>query len=207
MRGICAEDDVEKAESLGGATLTGRFIALEPLQPRHHAGLIAAARAPDIFTYMPFDTRSGFAARLPWFVAENASGAMLTYVVRRLADDEIVGSTSYLAIAPEHKRVEIGSTWYVPQAQATAVNPEAKYLLLQNAFAKNWNRVEFKTDSKNARSRAALAKLGAVEEGIFRGHMWMPQGYWRDSVYFSILASDWPRVKVGLEKRLEAFAK
>ena len=207
MRGICAEDDVEKAESLGGATLTGRFIALEPLQPRHHAGLIAAARAPDIFTYMPFDTRSGFAARLPWFVAENASGAMLTYVVRRLADDEIVGSTSYLAIAPEHKRVEIGSTWYVPQAQATAVNPEAKYLLLQNAFAKNWNRVEFKTDSKNARSRAALAKLGAVEEGIFRSHMWMPQGYWRDSVYFSILASDWPRVKVGLEKRLEAFAK
>ena len=206
MWGICAEDDLEKVESLGGAALTGRFVALEPLAPRHHAGLIAAASAPDIFTYMPFDTRSGFAARLPWFVAENASGAMITYVVRRLADDAIVGSTSYLAIVPEHARVEIGSTWYVPQAQATAVNPEAKYLLLQNAFAKNWNRVEFKTDSKNARSRAALAKLGAVEEGIFRGHMSMPQGYWRDSVYFSILASDWPRVKAGLETRLAGFA-
>ena len=197
---------MEKVEALGGATLTGRFIALEPLVERHHEGLIAAAQAPGIFAYMPFDTRSGFAARLPWFAAENASGAIVSYVVRRLANDAIVGSTSYLAIAPEHGRVEIGSTWYAPEAQATAVNPEAKYLLLQNAFAKKWHRVEFKTDSKNARSRAALKKLGAVEEGIFRGHMWMPQGYWRDSVYFSILASDWPQVRAGLEERLDAFA-
>ncbi len=200
------ENRLEKVEPLGGVTLSGRFIALEPLAERHHTGLIAAASKPDIFTYMPFDTRDGFAARLPWFVAENASGAVITYVVRRLADDAIVGSTSYLAIAPENARVEIGSTWYAPGAQATAVNPEAKYLLLQNAFARRWHRVEFKTDSRNARSRAALKKLGAVEEGIFRGHMWMPQGYWRDSVYFSILASDWPRVKSGLEARLAASA-
>ncbi|MEI9988897.1 MAG: GNAT family protein [Rhizomicrobium sp.] len=196
---------MEKAETLGGATLTGRFVALEPLSQRHHADLIAAARAPGLFDYMPFDTRDGFASRLPWFAAENASGAMVSYAVRRLADDAIVGSTSYLAIAPEHARVEIGWTWYAPQVQASAVNPEAKYLLLENAFAKQWHRVEFKTDSKNARSRAALKKLGAREEGIFRGHMWMPQGYWRDSVYFSILASDWPRVKAGLEERLAGF--
>ena len=197
---------MEKVESLGGAALMGRFIALEPLEERHHRGLIAAAEAPGIFTYMPFDTRSGLASRLPWLTAENASGAMITYVVRRLADAAIVGATSYLAIAAEHARVEIGWTWYAPQAQASAVNPEAKYLLLDNAFARKWHRVEFKTDSRNARSRAALAKLGAVEEGIFRGHMWMPQGYWRDSVYFSILASDWPRVKAGLETRLAGFA-
>ncbi|MEJ0042018.1 MAG: GNAT family protein [Rhizomicrobium sp.] len=196
---------MQKIESLGGATLTGRFVALEPLSERHHAGLIAAADAPGIFDYMPLDTRAGFAARLPWFAAENAGGTMVSYVVRRLADDAIVGATSYLAIAPEHKRVEIGWTWYAPAAQASAVNPEAKYLLLQNAFAKGWNRIEFKTDSRNARSRAALKKLGAVEEGIFRGHMWMRQGYWRDSVYFSILASDWPRVKAGLEERLAGF--
>ncbi|MEJ0026640.1 MAG: GNAT family protein [Rhizomicrobium sp.] len=195
-----------RVEPLGGATLTGRFIALEPLGERHHAGLIAAAGAPDIFTYMPLDTRGGLASRLPGVAAENASGAMISYAVRRLADDAIVGSTSYLAIVPEHARVEIGWTWYAPAAQASAVNPEAKYLLLQNAFAKGWNRVEFKTDSRNARSRAALKKLGAAEEGIFRGHMWMPQGYWRDSVYFSILASDWPRVKAGLEERLAGFA-
>ena len=197
---------MEKVEPLGGATLKGRFIALEPLEKRHRAGLIAAAGTPDIFTYMPFDTRGGFAARLPWFESEHASGAMVVYAVRRLSDDAIVGSTSYLAIVPEHGRVEIGSTWYAPGAQASAVNPEAKHLLLANAFAKNWHRVEFKTDSRNARSRAALKKLGAVEEGIFRGHMWMPQGYWRDSVYFSIIASDWPRVKAGLEERLAGFA-
>jgi RimJ/RimL family protein N-acetyltransferase len=154
---------------------------------------------------MPFDTRDGFAGRLPWFAAENERGTMITYAVRRLADDRIVGSTSYLALAPEHARVEIGSTWYAPEAQGTAVNPEAKYLLLANAFAKGWNRVEFKTDAKNARSRAALAKLGAKEDGILRGHMWMPQGYFRDSVYFSILASDWPEVKAGLDKRLTGF--
>jgi len=201
------ENQLETVEMLGGATLRGRFIALEPLAPGHHDGLIAAARAPGLFDYMPFDVRDGFASRLPWFAAENARGAMVTYVVRRLSDDAIVGSTSYLAIVPEHSRVEIGSTWYAPQAQASAVNPEAKYLLLQNAFAKKWHRVEFKTDSRNARSRAALKKLGAVEEGIFRGHMWMPQGYWRDSVYFAILTSDWPQVKAGLEERLAGFVR
>jgi len=78
--------------------------------------------------------------------------------------------------------------------------------LLSNAFAADYNRVEFKTDAKNARSRAALRKLGAREEGILRGHMWMPQGYFRDSAYFSILAAEWPEVKAQLETRLAAFA-
>jgi RimJ/RimL family protein N-acetyltransferase len=139
-------------------------------------------------------------------VREIEMGRQLTFVVRRLKDGEIVGSTSYVAIAADQARVEIGATWYVAAARGTAVNPEAKYLLLENAFASGYNRVEFKTDSKNARSRAALTKLGAKEEGTLRGHMWMPQGYFRDSVYFSILASEWPEVKAALEKRLAAFA-
>ena len=105
-----------------------------------------------------------------------------------------------------NRRVEIGSTWIAPAWQRTAVNTEAKYLMLGNAFDAGYNRVEFKTDSKNARSRAALTKLGAKEEGTLRGHMWMPQGYFRDSVYFSILASEWPDVKAALEKRLATFA-
>ena len=197
---------VQDVEPLGGHTLTGRFIALEPLEERHHAGLIAAAQDASIFAYMPFDVSQGFAARLGWFESENASGRMISYAVRRLADGAIVGSTSYLNIAPADAKVEIGSTWYAPEAQASAVNPEAKYLLLANAFARAWNRVEFKTDAKNARSRAALKKLGAKEEGILRGHMWMPQGYFRDSVYFSILASEWAGVKAGLEERLAAFS-
>ena len=197
---------MDKVEPLGGSTLTGRFVALEPLEARHHADLVAAAGAPDIFTYMPVENGARFAENLPVLARDNARGAMVTYVVRRLSDDTVVGSTSYLAIVQEHARVEIGWTWYVPDAQGGTVNPEAKYLLLANAFGKGWHRVEYKTDSKNAHSRAALKKLGAREEGTFRGHMWMPKGYWRDSVYFSIVAEDWPRVKVGLEARLAAFA-
>ena len=196
---------MQKVEPLGGNALTGRYVALEPLEECHHAGLIEAASDASIFAYMPFDTSKGFASRLGWFTDENKSGRMISYAVRRLADAAIVGSTSYLNITPADAKVEIGSTWYAPGAQASAVNPEAKYLLLDNAFAKNWNRVEFKTDSRNARSRAALKKLGAREEGILRGHMWMPQGYFRDSVYFSILASEWPQVKTGLETRLRKF--
>jgi RimJ/RimL family protein N-acetyltransferase len=186
--------------------LRGRFVALEPLEERHHADLIRAAEDPDLWRYIPVDVSKGFASRLPWFVNEMAKGRQITFVVRRLSDDAIVGSTSYLAIASADARVEIGSTWYVAGGQGGAVNPEAKYLLLSNAFAAHYNRVEFKTDAKNLRSRAALRKLGAREEGILRGHMWMPQGYFRDSAYFSILAAEWPEVKAQLEARLAAFA-
>jgi RimJ/RimL family protein N-acetyltransferase len=197
---------MELPKPLGRDALRGRFIVLEPITPDHEAGLLAAAAAPDIFTYIPMDPAEGFVGRLAWLMAKNASGAMMSYAVRRIADDTIVGSTSYLAIAPDHAKLEIGFTWYRPDVQATYVNPEAKYLLLDNAFAHGWNRVEFKTDSKNARSRAALKKLGATEEGVLRHHMWMPQGYFRDSVYFSILANEWPDVRRKLRERLDAFA-
>jgi RimJ/RimL family protein N-acetyltransferase len=120
-------------------------------------------------------------------------------------DGWLVGSSSYLNIVPADARLEIGFTWYTAEARGGAVNPEAKYLLLENAFAVHYNRVEFKTDARNARSRAALVKLGAKEEGVLRGHMWMPKGYFRDSVYFSILASEWPEVRAGLQTRLNAL--
>ena len=196
---------MKQVEPLGGRILAGRHIALEPLEQRHRAELVEAASDPTIWTYMPVDGSKGFAARFDWFTGEMAKGTQVTYVVRRLADGAVAGSSSYLAIAPEHAKVEIGWTWYVAAARATAVNPEAKYLLLGNAFAANYNRVEFKTDSRNARSRAALLKLGAKEEGILRAHMWMPQGYFRDSVYFSILAAEWPQVKSGLERRVASW--
>jgi RimJ/RimL family protein N-acetyltransferase len=194
------------ATSLGPRTLKGKFVTLEPLEERHHGALIkAAASDADIWRYIPVDPEKKFESRLPWMVKENEAGRLITFAVRRHADDAIVGSTSYLAIQPADARVEVGFTWYVPQAQGGPVNPECKYLLLQNAFAAHYNRVEFKTDAKNAKSRAALKKLGAKEEGILRGHMWMPQGYFRDSVYFSVLASEWPQVKAGLEQRLSTF--
>ena len=193
-------------EPLGGRTLTGRFIALEILEDGHFDGLVRAGRDPAIWTYMPHDVSKGPRAFLNWLADENQAGRMITYAVRRLADDTLVGSSSYLNIVPEHARVEIGATWYEPGAQATAVNPEAKYLLLGNAFGANYNRVELKTDAKNKRSQAAMKKMGATEEGALRGHMWMPQGYYRDSVYFSILASEWPAVKAKLEARLAEFS-
>ena len=193
-------------EPLGGYTLTGRFIALEPLKACHFDGLAEAGRDASIWTYMPHDVSNGPMAFVKWQADENDAGRMITYAVRRLADGRLVGSSSYLAIVPEHARIEIGATWYEPSAQATAVNPEAKYLLFSHAFAAHYNRVELKTDSKNARSQAAMRKMGATEEGTFRGHMWMPQGYWRDSVFFSVLANEWPSVKAKFEARLSAFA-
>ncbi len=197
---------MRKVEPLGGCTLAGKYVALEPLQTRHHAALIEAAQAPGIFHFMPVSSGDAYASALDRIAQANARGEMITYAVRRIADEAIVGSTSYLALSPENARVEIGWTWYVPAAQGGPVNPEAKYLLLSNAFAKDWHRVEFKTDAKNLRSRAALKKLGAKEDGIMRGHMWMPQGYYRDSVYFAILSDEWPDVKAGLDARLAGFS-
>ena len=197
---------MRQVEPLGGYPLKGRFIALEPFEQSHVAGLTEAGRDSSIWTYMPYDVSSGIGPVLDWHLNENVEGRMITFVVRRLSDGALVGSTSFLNIVPEHGRVEIGSTWYAPQAQASAVNPEAKYLLFNHAFGAHYNRVELKTDSKNARSRAAMRKMGATEEGTLRGHMWVPQGYYRDSVYFSILASEWPAVKAKLEARLAAFA-
>ena len=192
--------------SLGPRVLRGKFVVLEPLEERHQEALLAAAASDaNIWRYIPVDQEKGYAARLPATVKENEAGRMITFVVRRLSDDAVVGSTSYLNIVPSDARVEIGFTWYRPDAQGGPVNPECKYLLLQNAFAAHYNRVEFKTDAKNAKSRGALTKLGAKEEGVLRGHMWMPQGYFRDSVYFSVLANEWPEVKAGLEARLAAF--
>jgi len=191
---------------LGPWPLVGRFVALEPLEPRHHGELARIADAePDIWTYMPLDMAAGFAAKLAFIAGENAKGAWRTYAVRRHQDGALVGSSSYMAIAPADARLEIGATWFAAGARGTAANPEAKLLMLGNAFEAGYNRVEFKTDSKNARSRAALKKLGATEEGTLRAHMWMPQGRFRDSVYFSILAAEWPQIRAGLERRLAAL--
>ena len=197
---------MKKVGPLGGRTLRGRFIALEPLEARHFADLAEAGRDPAIWTYIPHDAAAGVDAYIRWLEGENVQDRMISYAVRRLSDDALVGSTSYLSIAPEHAKAEIGATWYSPSAQGTAVNPEAKYLLLSNAFDANYNRVELKTDAKNARSQAAMRKMGATEEGTLRAHRWVPQGYFRDSVYFSILASEWPAVKTKLEARLAAVA-
>jgi RimJ/RimL family protein N-acetyltransferase len=134
------------------------------------------------------------------------SGAELPFVVHLQSDNRVVGMTRFMAIEEAHRRLEIGATWYHPSVWAGAVNPECKLLLMAHAFeALGYHRVEYKTDVRNTRSRAAIAKLGAKQEGIFRKHMVLADGHVRDSVWFSVIDDDWPDVKRGLERRLAAF--
>jgi len=184
-------------------TLTGRHVQLEPLEEKHRETLRPAAQDPKIWTFTASALGSAFD---PWFdnaLRQAAAGHELPFIARLLGDDKVVGSTRYLGIEARHKRVEIGSTWYVRDVWASAVNPECKLLLMRHVFETlKWHRVEFKTDARNQRSRDAIARLGALQEGIFRRHMIMADGHIRDSVYFSVVDTDWPTVKAGLEKRL-----
>jgi RimJ/RimL family protein N-acetyltransferase len=190
----------EGASSLGPRTLPGEFIALEPLSDAHYDGLRKAASNAAIWEYLPIIGSEDFDR---WWKGAHSEPNRICFAVKRLEDRALVGSTSYLANTPVHARVEIGWTWYVPEVQGTAVNPEAKLLLLQNAFdGAGYHRVELKTDSRNSKSNAAILKLGAKREGVLREHMWMPKGYWRDTVYYSIVRSEWPDVRAILEKRL-----
>jgi RimJ/RimL family protein N-acetyltransferase len=130
-------------------------------------------------------------------------GDMLVFVTRDAASGAVAGSTSYLAITPAHRRLEIGATWLLPPYHGVGHNVEAKYLQLGHAFdVLGAVRVELKTDSRNARSRAAILALGATEEGTLRRHTTNPDGYVRDSVYFSVIREEWPEVKARLEARL-----
>lgn len=196
-------------EELGPRTLTGQFVALEPVEERHYGGLRLAGSDPEQFRHViPTANAANFNDWLGHIRAGVAKGERIAFAVRRLSDGAIVGSTSYLDIQPENARVEIGATWYVPGAQGGPVNPEAKLLLLRNAFGAGYNCVYLKTDSRNARSRAAILKLGAKQDGVLRGHLWRADaGYFRDTVYFSILKAEWPAVRNGLEARLVAFRR
>src|SRR5262245_3732491 len=182
--------------------LAGRWVRFEPLSDEHWDPLRAAADNDRIWEHMTVLARGlGFDQ---WFAAalkERDAGKRVPFAVRLLATGELVGCTSYLDPVPEHKRVEIGSTWYRPDVWGTAVNPECKLLLMAHAFdTLGLNRVSFVTDARNDRSQAAIAKLGATREGVLRAHMITRNGRVRDSVLFAITAADWPRVKELLEK-------
>jgi RimJ/RimL family protein N-acetyltransferase len=192
-------------------------IRLEPLCDAHREGLRAAAGDPDLWTWWPRDVPGdGWDATMDWLLAEQAAGRWLAHTVFDLggtgtgreagpeagAQGRIVGQTCYLGLRPEHRCVEIGGTWYRKGAQGRHVNPACKLALLTHAFASGAERVELKTDALNARSRAAILKLGARFEGIFRRHLLMPGGRWRDTAWYSILADEWPQVRAELEARL-----
>lgn len=186
--------------------LAGAFVRLEPIGARHMAGLRAAADDASLWDWMPLklsgdEFEDGWSKLAPEFERPDR----ITFVVLWAASGEVAGSTSFLAIDPRNRRAEIGWTWYAARFHGSAVNPECKKLMLGHAFACGAERVEFKTDAENARSRAALKKLGAVEEGALRRHMIRPDGTFRDSVYYSILKEEWPSARAGLDRRLDAF--
>lgn len=181
-------------------------VRLEPLAEGHREGLRAVGDAPEIWAHMPTPARgAAFDRWFDWSLEICESGKEAAWAVR--ADDALVGSTRYMAIEPTHRRLEIGHTWYAPAAWATKVNPACKFMLLRYAFdTRGLNRVEFKTDIRNTRSQAAIAKLGALREGVFRSHMIRADGSLRDTVYFSVIREDWPAVRKRLGTRLAAYS-
>lgn len=179
-------------------------VRLEPLAETHRAGLAAAGAATEIWRYLPYDgTGTGFDTWFDWSLSLNREDKEAVWAVRNLGDGVIVGTTRYLNIAARDLRVEIGSTWYAPFVWGGHVNPACKRALLGHGFETlGLNRIELKTDLRNLRSQAAIAKLGATREGVFRRHMVLPDGHVRDTVYFSIIREEWPGVKARLDERL-----
>jgi RimJ/RimL family protein N-acetyltransferase len=188
---------------LDKVTLDGRFVRLEPLEERHREAVRPAAQHPEIFTVTTSALGPLFDPYIDHALKRSASGPEMAFVVWHKGRQRYVGMTRYLNIEEPHRKLEIGSTWYEPSVWAGVVNPECKLLLMRHAFeALKFNRVEYKTDVRNGRSRAAILKLGATQEGILRKHMVMADGHVRDSVYFSVVDDEWPAVKAGLEQRL-----
>jgi N-acetyltransferase len=128
----------------------------------------------------------------------------IAFVIRDAVSGGLIGTSSYLGVDTLNRTLEIGSTWFTPQARGTKANPETKMLMLSNAFDAGALRVQFTVDRRNDRSRGAMARLGAVEEGVIRNHLVTWTGHQRDSSLFSIIADEWPSVCAGLELRVEA---
>ena len=184
-------------------TLEGQVVRLEPLEERHRDDLLAAAAEdPHIWDFM--GTTLPGADAWPAYLAAALAPEFVAWATVERATSQAVGSTRFGDIEPEHGRVEIGWTWIAQDWQRTYVNTEAKLLMLTHAF-EIWkcNRVEFKTDFLNERSRNAILRLGAKQEGIFRQHIVCQSGRLRDSVYFSIINSEWEEVKKNLEAKLK----
>lgn len=184
-------------------TLTGSLVRLEPLSLEHLPGLCAVALDPAIWRYMVYGdihTPADLRAWISDLLGRQARGTDLPFTVFYLPGDKPVGCTRYMNIAPQHRGLEIGGTWYGMDYQRTGVNTETKYLLLRHAFETlGAIRVQIKTDLLNERSQRAIERIGAVKEGVLRDHVILPDGRVRSSVMYSILAAEWPAVKARLE--------
>ncbi|MBI2929931.1 MAG: GNAT family N-acetyltransferase [Verrucomicrobia bacterium] len=187
-------------------TLEGHHVRLEPLSLAHLDALCEVGLDEELWRWTPDQarTRDDMRAYILEALADQERGAMLPFATVLKAESRVVGSTRFGNIDLRNRRVEIGWTWIARPWQRTVVNTEAKYLMLRHAFESlGCIRVELKTDALNDRSRQAILRLGAKEEGTLRQHMVMPDGRLRDTVYYSILDREWPEIKVKLRERLD----
>jgi RimJ/RimL family protein N-acetyltransferase len=188
------------------STLDGRAVRLEPLSPVDLPELTRVALSvPEVWTHIPYPMRTtdDVARTLSHLLELSRRAEVLPFATRLRATGELVGGTSLRVVDSALPSIEIGGTWIVPAWQRTHVNTEAKLLQLRHCFERlGCARVELKTDVRNTRSRAAILRLGALEEGVLRSHMRRADGSLRDSCLFSILATEWPVVQTRLEARL-----
>jgi len=185
-------------------TLTGDSVQLEPLSQSHAQGLYNRGRMASDWAFMPRPCFVDLADTRHWVDEALAVDGQLPFAIVERGKGKAIGSTRYLNIRSQHRSLEIGYTWLGSEWQRTAVNTEAKLLLLTHAFeGLGCVRVEFKTDVRNNRSQAALERIGATREGILRSHMIVQRGHIRDSVYYSVIRQEWPSVKERLLARLK----
>lgn len=190
---------------LDPVVLEGRYVRLEPMEVAHAPALAQAARDGELwklwYTSVPAPER--MEAEIARRLGLQEQGSMLPFAVRDAAG-ELAGMTTYMNIDSGNRRVEIGSTWYARRVQRTPLNTECKLMLLGHAFDHlECIAVEFRTHWMNQQSRAAIARLGAKQDGVLRNHQRMPDGSLRDTVVFSIIASEWPTVRQHLQFQLE----
>jgi N-acetyltransferase len=186
-------------------TIRGKHAILEPLAETHLDELKAAAADGELwnlwFTSVP--TPDEALANMAFRLGERARGTMMPFVVRRVTDNRVVGATTFCNIVAAARRVEIGYTWYAQSVQRTAINTEVKFMLLQHAFETlNCMVVDFHTHHANLKSRAAIERLGAKLDGILRSQGIDRQGGIRDTYAYSIIAAEWPDVKIRLQQKL-----
>jgi N-acetyltransferase len=189
--------------------LTGRHTRLEPLAATHLERFCAIGLEPALWewTTVHVSTREEMRLYIESALADQRSGTSLPFATVLTNTGLAVGYTRFTAHEPTHRRVEIGSTWVAPEWQRTVVNAEAKLLMFEHAFSRlGCARVELKTDALNHRSRGAIRRLGAVEEGTLRKHMTTASGRVRDTVYFSIIDSEWPAARDRLRERVPLLA-
>lgn len=188
-------------------TLEGKAVRLEPLRLEHAPLLwdVVKGDLADTFRWLPYSMAKSedFQLVVEKALAEQQRGESLPFATVERSSGRVIGSTRYMNIDVANRKVEIGSTWIAPAWQRTAINTEAKYLMLRHAFEK-WGclRGELKTDALNQKSRNAILRIGAKEEGTLRQHIVTYTGRRRDTVYFSILDSEWPEVKARLDDKL-----